>query len=153
MGNGYKPPEMPPFPVTLGDLLGVLAPYHRDQRLLDLFFEFLVVDIIGVLPQATDTAIRQLVAKHPAFFAATGGDWRRGVRLDLNLSDSIDVAILDLWHRNSRKAADDGWSYHPWHFAQDFLANFFAEGSRVDVWEGDALQQAKARIQAAQRSS
>ena len=153
MGNEYKPPEIPPFPMSVEDLLSVLAPYYHDQRPLDLFFEFLVVDIVGVLPQETDTAIRQLVAKHPTFFASAGGDWRSGVRLDLNLSATIDIAILDLWHRNSRKSEDDGWSYHPWHFAQDFLANYLADDSLVDVWEGDSLQQAKARIQASQRSS
>jgi hypothetical protein len=66
----------------------------------------------------------------------------------LNLSETIDIAILDLWHRNRQQALDQGWDYHPWHYAQNFRTNYAAEGSRVDVWEGDALVQAKARIDA-----
>ncbi len=153
MSNGYKPPDMPAFPETLDNLYSVLAPYHHDQRPLDLFFEFLIVDIIGLLPQSTNAAIRQLVAKHPAFFASTGGNWRRGIRADMYLSDTIDIAILDLWYRNSASAAASGWSYHPWHFAQNFLDNYLADNRLVDVWDGDSLQEAKARIQAARSSS
>ncbi|MDJ0652933.1 MAG: hypothetical protein QNJ40_02185 [Xanthomonadales bacterium] len=74
------------------------------------------------------------------------GTWKQFVSDSLNLSDTIEVAIWDLWIRNSQNARKDGWSYHPWHFAQNFLDNYFAEGSEVDVWVGDALESAKSRI-------
>lgn len=56
------------------------------------------------------------------------------------------MAIWDLWIRNSANARQNGWNYHPWHFAQDFLGNYFAEGSKVDIWERNSLALAKQRI-------
>jgi len=130
-----------------------MAPYHEAQRPLDLFFEFFIVDVLGLLPKPTQDAIDELTAKHPIFFRQTNGEWRSGVRQALNLSETIDIAIQDLWYRHSQKALEDGWVYHPWHYAQNFIENYVAEGSRVDVWEGDALEQAKTRIHAARQRS
>lgn len=42
-----------------------------------------------------------------------------------------------------RRQGDD---YHPWQYACDFTDNYLAEDSQVDVWEGDALERAKALI-------
>jgi hypothetical protein len=148
MNTKYEPPLMPDYPATLDELLKVFAPYYHDQRPLDLFFEFFVIDVLGALPTSTDNAINQLVAKFPFFFASANGNWREGVVLDLNLSDTIKIAILDLWLINSSKAKESGWFYHPWHYAKDFLDNYTVDGSRVDVWEGNALELAKARIEA-----
>jgi len=153
MATTYKPPKMPAFPASLEALYRTIAPYYRDQRPLDLFFEFFIVDILGLLPYATQNAIDELTTKHPTFFAATNGDWRAGVRKMLNLSETIDIAILDLWYRNRQTASDQGWNYHPWHYAQNFRANYVAKGSRVDVWEDDALEQAKARIETERKRS
>ena len=72
---------------------------------------------------------------------------------DLHLSETIEIAIWDLWIRNSANAELHGWDYHPWHFAQDFARNYVADDSRVDIWEGDALEQAKARIARFHRSA
>jgi hypothetical protein len=148
MATTYQPPTMPAFPRSLDELYRTIAPYHREQRPLDLFFEFFVVDVLGLLPEATQKALDQLTARHPTFFEATNGDWRAGVRKMLKLSETIDVAILDLWYRNRRTALEQGWDYHPWHYAKNFHQNYVAKGSRVDVWEGDALEQARARIDA-----
>jgi hypothetical protein len=142
----YIPPSMPKYPETLDELFQVLAPYHHEQRPLDLFFEFYIIDVLGYLPGATDTAIRQLIEKFPAFFSSTNGVWRLGIERELNLSETIDVAILDLWLRNSHLAKGNGWFYHPWHFAKNFLDNYFVDGSKIDVWAGNALELAKARI-------
>jgi hypothetical protein len=148
MATTYKPPRMPAFPASLDELYRTIAPYYREQRPLDLFFEFFVVDVLGLLPHATQNAIDELTTKHPTFFASTNGDWRAGVRKMLNLSETIDIAILDLWYRNRQTASDQGWHYHPWHYAKNFREEYAAKGSRVDIWEGDALEQAKARINA-----
>jgi|SRR5215475_8523323 len=147
MATTYKPPKMPAFPASLEELYRTIAPYYREQRPLDLFFEFFIVDILDLLPHATQNAIDELTIKHPTFFIATNGDWRAGVRNMLNLSQTIDIAILDLWYRNRQTASDQGWYYHPWHYARNFRDNYLAKGSRVDIWEGDALEQAKARIE------
>lgn len=144
-------PSVPVFPGSYDGLYAAIAPYHRDRRPFDIFFEFFIVDVLGLLPKSTQDALNEFVAKHPSVFASTNGDWRRGVRKMLNLSETIDIAILDLWYVNEKKALDQGWTYHPWHYAQNFHENYVAEGSRIDVWEGDALAQAKIRIQAAQK--
>lgn len=143
-------PSEPSLPLSLGALYATMAPYHREKRWMDLFFEFLVLDVIDQLPGATQESIDALVAKHPVFFADTRGDWRTGTRKALQLSETIDIAILDLWFGKSAKASAEGWLYHPWSFARDFHQQFVADGSRVDVWEGDSLELAKARIAAAQ---
>lgn len=142
-------PSEPSIPLSLDALYATMAPYHRDKRWMDLFFEFLVLDVIGQLPAATQESIDALVARHPVFFADTKGDWRTGTRKSLQLSETIDIAILDLWFGKSTEASEGGWLYHPWSFAKDFLQQFLADGSRVDVWEGDSFELAKARIAAA----
>ena len=148
MSNQFEPPLMPNYPATMDELFQVFAPYFHDQQPLDLFFEFYIIDVIGSLPVATDSAMNQLIETFPVFFASTGGNWRQGIVQELNLSDTIDIAILDLWFRNSATAKKDGWVYHPWHYAKSFLDNYMAENSLIDVWEGDALALAKARISA-----
>jgi len=143
-------PLEPSLPLSLDALYATMAPYHREKRWMDLFFEFLVLDVIGQLPAATQKSIDALIAKHPVFFAATHGDWRTGTRQALQLSETIDIAVLDLWFVKSAEADAEGWLYHPWNFARDFHQQFVADGSRVDVWEGDSFELAKARIAAAQ---
>jgi len=122
----------PNLPLSLDSLYATMAPYHQQKRWLDLFFEFLVLDVVGQLPAETQESIGALIAKHPVFFADTGGDWRTGTRKALHLSETIDVAILDLWFINSAKASEAGGLYHPWSFAKDFLQQYLADGSQVD---------------------
>lgn len=143
----------PSLPASLDALYATMAPYHHQKRWLDLFFEFLVLDVIGQLPTATQEAIAAMIAKHSVFFADTAGDWRTGTRKALHLSETIDTAILDLWFGKSAEASAGGWLYHPWSFARDFHQQFLADGSRVDVWEGDAFDLAKARIAVAQAAT
>lgn len=140
----YTPPAMPPYPASLEELSRVLAPYYQEKRPAELFMEFLVIDVIGQLPQTTIGAIEAFAKKTSAL--GPGDDWRSHVRKIFNLSNTIDIAILDLWYRNSEKAATEGWTYHPWHFAMNFIEQYCAEGSRVDVWEGDALAIAREHI-------
>ena len=147
MSEPYVPPVMPPFPEDYDGVMMTLAPYYHEQRPLDYFFELYVVDLIEELPSATSLALDDFSAKHPSFFERHNGDWRRSVVEELHLSDTIEIAIWDLWIRNSANAIRDGWKYHPWHYARNFADNYFAENSQVDVWEGDALEKAKQRIE------
>jgi hypothetical protein len=144
--EAYTPPEMPPFPKTTEELFIELAPYHQRQETLELFSEFYVVDVIGMLPAETSAVIANFFANHAPNFVPANGDWRSGVKNSLNFSETIDIAILDLWYRNTDISLRDGWTLHPWHFAKLFLNNYFADNSTVDVWPGDALHQAKERI-------
>jgi len=147
MSEPYTPPEMPPFPTDYDGVMQALAPYYQEQRPLEFFFEMYVIDVIEELPDDTLTALADFSDKHPTFFEAQNGDWRQYVVHESHLSDTIEVAIWDLWIRNSANAKDNGWQYHPWHYAQNFADNFFADGSRVDVWEGNALEEARQRIE------
>lgn len=128
-----------------------LAPYFQERRPAELFLEFLIVDVIEGLPEATIAAIEAFTEKTPAMRVV--GEWRLHIRKSFNLSDTIDIAILDLWYRNGDIALSKGWKYHPRHFAMNFIEQYFADGSRVDVWEGDALAIAKDRIALRQNSN
>lgn len=143
----YIPPEMPPFPVDYDGVMRALVPYYQQKRPLEFFFEMYVVDVLNKLPKETLAALAEFSSKHPTFFAAHGGDWRQYVVKESHLSGTIEVAIWDLWIRNSATAQRDGWVPHPWFYAQLFSENYLAEDSRVDVWEGNALQEAKQRIE------
>ncbi|MFN9941225.1 MAG: hypothetical protein ACK56I_17275, partial [bacterium] len=142
---------MPSFPTDYNTVIKVLAPYHQAKRPLDFFFEMYVVDVIEELPQETKAAFEDFSKRHPTFFASHKGHWREFVVRESKLSDTIEIAIWDLWIRNSTNAQNGGWKYHPWHFAQDFSRNYFAEGSRVDVWDGNALEDARNRIEVHRR--
>ena len=148
MNEPYTPPTMPPFPSDYDGVIAALAPYYQDHRPLDYFFEMYVVDVIDELPEGTSHALAEFSAKHPTFFEKHGGDWRKYVVAESHLSNTIEIAIWDLWIRNSANAERDGWKYHPWHYAQNFTDNYLADDSRVDVWEGNSLEEAKKRIDA-----
>jgi hypothetical protein len=137
-------PQFPPFPESLDDVYSLLAPYMKDERPMDFFFEFYIMEVIGALPAQSIAALDAFSAEHGDIFAT--GDWRAEVRTSLNLSDTIDVAILDLWYRNSDTVREQGDKYHPWHFAINFADEYFADDSQVDVWADGALEAAKARI-------
>jgi hypothetical protein len=149
MSVPYQPPAMPAFPESLHEVSRVFAPYFTEGRPLDFFAEMLVIDIVGELPQATRGAVEALIGASHGLKAACGDDWKAWVRSQIGASDTFDIAVQDLWLRNRASARASGWEYHPWHYAQNFLDNYFADDSCVDVWEGDALERAKAAIAAA----
>jgi hypothetical protein len=142
----YIPPKMPEYPKSYDDVMSTLAPYYQAEQPLDYFFELYIISVLEKLPNETEIALQEFNRKHPSFFASTNGDWRAYVKQQLHLSNTIEVAIWDLWISNFANAKNNGWEYHPWHFAQNFLDNYFAEGSKVDVWDGNSLELAKQRI-------
>ncbi len=111
---------------------------------IDLFFEAFILDVIGVLPSDRESKLEKINLHIALKTQATG--WRGAVRESLHLSDTIDVAILDLWYRNREIGEKADVVYEPEQFARDFADKYFAEGSLVDLWPGDSLQQAKWRI-------
>ncbi len=108
MTEPYAPPEMPPFPSDYDGVMRELVPYYQEQRPLEFFFEMYIIDVIDELPDDTIKALADFSIKHPSFFEAHCGDWRQIVVKESHLSDTIDVAIWDLWIRNSANAQDDG---------------------------------------------
>lgn len=128
-----------------------LAPYYHAEQPLDFFFEMYLIDVLELLPEETVQALDRFSNTYADMFATHDGDWKKYVIAEMHLSDTIEVAIWDLWIKNSETLRQRGEEYHPWDYAQDFLENYLAEDSEVDVWEGDALQQARARIAAYRR--
>lgn len=142
----YTPPTMPEYPKSYEDVMRTLAPYYQAKQPLDYFFELYIINVLEKMPNETEVALQEFNQKHPSFFESTNGDWRTFIKKQLKLSNTIEVAIWDLWIRNSVNARKNGWDYHPWHFAQNFLDNYFVDGSKVDIWEGNSLDLAKQRI-------
>lgn len=122
------------------------APASRyDVNPIYRFFEWYILDVIGKLPRDKADSIQTLDLQK--IFKATATDWRHVVGEVLALSETIDVAILDLWIRNGEHYDNNNEGYQA--YAQDFTDNYMKEESKIDVWSSpDALQVAKVRIQA-----
>jgi len=149
----YKPPKMPPFPTDHEGVMKAMAPYYHQERPLDFFFELYIVDVLELLPDESLSALDEFSKVFPDFFKDYDGDWKKYVEGQLNLSKTIGIAIWDLWIRNSRIAQEQGSVYHPWHFAINFNDEYCANGSKVDVWQGNAIDLAKKRIKEYKSSS
>lgn len=108
------------------------------------FFEWYILDVIGKLPRDRSDSIQALDLQN--IFRATVTDWRHVVREVLALSETIDIAIMDLWIRNHEHYDNSDEGYRA--YAQDFTDNYMKEESQIDVWPSpDVLQVAKDRIQ------
>jgi len=111
---------------------------------MNLFFENFILDTINELPKDKyDQINRMNLAK---VFKTEPMDWKLIIKKTLNLSDTIEIAILDLWYRNQEIAGNRVIDYQPNQFAVDFVDNYLKEDSKIDIWEGDNLEQAKKRI-------
>jgi hypothetical protein len=110
----------------------------------DIFFDHFVMDVIGMLPP-------EMSDKLDTALSTSGGNWRQKTKELINLSGTIEIAILDLWYRNSAALEARGELYDPYHFAVNFVDAYFADDSQVDVWPGNALEAAKSRIREAQQ--
>ncbi|CAN5672665.1 hypothetical protein BH11VER1_BH11VER1_32040 [soil metagenome] len=110
---------------------------------INLFFEDLILDILGRLPTERSTVIEKMNLQKVFSTEAVG--WRDVIRETLRLSDTFDVAVRDLWIRNRSHYAQsvDGDR----HFAQNFADMYMADDSKVDMWPEGALDAAKARIE------
>lgn len=111
-----------------------------------LFFEHYILDVIGELPQEKSKAIQAMNLQK--VFNTRVSEWHQSLREALELSGTIDIAILDLWYRNREIAAATGVEYLPQQFAMDFTDEYMKDGSQVDVWAPGALESAKKRISA-----
>ncbi|MDU1890031.1 MAG: hypothetical protein E6767_05015 [Dysgonomonas sp.] len=108
-----------------------------------IFFKSFVLDTIGHLPKETKEQMITLGTDLSSIFGTESKDWRVITKEVLALSDTIEIAILHLWYKNKMILKQQGYDYDPLSFADDFIENYYKEGSKVDVWEGDNLEQAK----------
>ncbi len=117
---------------------------YKDQPIL-ILFENYILDTIGHLPSDKKEGMNDL-GLHRVFNTQTT-DWREIIKQVLNLSDTIDIAILDLWYKNREIAAGQNIDYEPAKYAMDFADNFLKGDSKIDIWDGDSLEIAKQRIE------
>jgi hypothetical protein len=111
---------------------------------MNILFENFVLDTINKLPEEK---IEQLNSMDLAkVFKIEPKHWKLVIKQVLHLSDTIEIAILDLWYKNQDIAAQQKIEYLPTQFAMDFVDNFLKDDSKIDIWDGDSLNQAKERI-------
>lgn len=113
-----------------------------------LFFESYILDVIGYLPEERSESIQKLNLQKT--FKTQASEWREALKETLHLSETIDIAILDLWYRNRDKFRSENGEYDPLWFSQIFADEYMKEGSQVDVWPSGALIAAKDRIKEAE---
>jgi hypothetical protein len=111
---------------------------------VDFFFENYILDVVGQLASDKAQAIQAMNLQK--IFKTKSNEWRESVRETLHLSNTIDIAILDLWYRNQEIALAQGTSYSAPQFAMNFVDEYMKDGSRVDVWPPGALAAAEKRI-------
>lgn len=107
-----------------------------------LFFESYILDVLGKLSPEKSSSIQAMDLQRT--FSTEASEWRDVLREVLHLSDTIHIAILDLWVRNHACYDQTNEGYLA--FAQDFTDHYVADGSKIDVWPAGALDAAKERI-------
>ena len=112
---------------------------------INVFFKAFILDTLKELPEEKNTMIEEM--NLDKVFSTDFGNWKKTIKKVLNLSDTIEIAIKDLWLRNSEIAKNDGTELNADQFADLFIENYYAENSKVDIWENESdLNNAKNRI-------
>ena len=138
-----------PLVLAGGDgAVSVLEHPRYKENPIYLFFESYIRSVIGQLPPERESAIAGMNLQK--VFRTDASEWRAVVREVLHLSETIDIAILDLWYRNREHFRDDSGAYDAIWFSQVFTDEYMKDASQVDVWSSGALEAAKARIRDAQ---
>ena len=112
---------------------------------INVFFKAFILDTLKELPTEKSDLIGNMNLDN--VFSTDFNDWKKTIKKVLNLSDTIEIAIKDLWLRNSEIAKNDGTELNADQFADLFIENYFVENSKVDIWESETdLNNAKKRI-------
>lgn len=109
-----------------------------------IFFEGYIQDVIGYLPEEKSISFQNMNLKK--VFGTSASEWHEVIEEVLNLSETIQIAILDLWYRNREQFKDENGEYDPIWFIQIFTDEYMKDGSQIDVWPEGALESAKLRL-------
>lgn len=131
-----------------GESMSIQDHPRYGQNPIYLFFESYIQDVIGYLPKEKSEAIQKMDIQK--VFNTQASEWHEVLKETLHLSETIDIAILDLWYRNREQFKTEDGEYDPVWFSQIFTDEYMKEGSQVDVWPEGALEAAKKRIKVAQ---
>ena len=119
-------------------------PQKTDMN-INVFFKAFILDTLKELPEEKNAMIEEM--NLDKVFSTDFGNWKKTIKKVLNLSDTIEIAIKDLWLRNSEIAKNDGTEFNEENFADLFIENYYVEDSKVDIWESESdLNNAKKRI-------
>ena len=113
-----------------------------------LIFECYIEDTIGHLPEVKSKTLKEMNLQK--VFKTKSTDWKAVIRETLRLSDTIDIAIQDLWYQNREDFMDNKGQFDTYLFSQVFTDQFMEDGSMLDVWPPGELDAAKERIRCAQ---
>lgn len=112
---------------------------------IDVFFKSFILDTLRLLPIEKKRMIEGM--NLDKVFSTDHGDRKKTTKEVLNLSDTIEVAIKYLWLRNSDIAKNNGNELNVDEFTNLFIENYYAEDSKIDIWENEShLNHAKQRI-------
>ena len=112
---------------------------------INVFFKAFILHTLKELPTAKSDLIGNMNLDN--VFSTDFNDWKKTIKKVLNLSDTIEIAIKDLWLRNSEIAKNDGTELNADQFADLFIEYYYVENSKVDIWESESdLNNAKKRI-------
>jgi hypothetical protein len=131
------------LPLSVEAQQPAISPRYKDKPIY-LLFEHYIMDVVGQLPPEKSASIQAMNLQK--VFNTKASEWHASLREALALSQTIDIAILDLWYRNQDIAQSKGIEYPSRQFAMDFTDEYFKDGSQVDVWPPGALEAAKQRI-------
>ncbi|APY06848.1 hypothetical protein BWZ20_00600 [Winogradskyella sp. J14-2] len=112
---------------------------------INVFFKAFILDTLKELPTEKSDLIGNMNLDN--VFSTDFNDWKKTIKKVLNLSDTIEIAIKDLWLRNSEIAKNDGTELNADKFSDLFIENYYVENSKVVIWESESdLNNAKKRI-------
>lgn len=107
---------------------------NTNDPMYKLFLCF-VLDTINELPNEQLMLIQSMNLKK--VFQSEEEGWKEIIKSSLKLSDTIEIAIQDLWLKNSKIAFEKEIKFSPSEFASFFIENYYQEGSKIDVWENE----------------
>ena len=131
-----------------GETMSIQDHPRYGENPIYIFFEAYIQDVIGFLTKEKSESFQQMDIQK--VFGTKATEWHEVLEETLHLSETIQVAILDLWYRNREQFKTESGDYDPVWFSQIFTDEFMKDGSQVDVWPEGALEAAKLRIKQAE---
>ena len=128
--------------------MSALNQEHYKENPINLFFESYILDVLGELPLEKSESIQEMNLQK--VFNTEASDWKDVIKETLHLSNTIDIAIKDLWYKNRDHFKDDNGNDDFVWFSQIFTDKYMEHDSKVDVWGEGALEAAKERIRTAE---
>ena len=112
---------------------------------IDKLFEKYILNELGFLNEEEQLKLEDLHL-HKAFDREKE-PWTETLHNVMQLSETMTTTIWHLWIKNSESYRSKGEELNPVDYAELFIENYYKEGSTLDVWEEDKLEEAKRVIE------